>query len=208
MRNFPRSFLVRSTLLFTLLLSSCGGGGGDSVASPPVQSPPVQQWPQSLAFTDFTGGQDYFLIRLSVLVAEVSPVDCQLCVNLQGVARSSTELGKLRPDVNTYPDWPVPYNNKPYAELPIDYATKIAVVLEDLGSGARYRHSIQKVEETEDKVIISVLKCTVIDLYGKPNIISLGLLIPKTNKPIEVLTIQTGNPPAFGSGPNGLGGCN
>ena len=194
-------------LISSVFLSACGGDDGATPTPPPVQPPPVQQWPQSVAFTDFTGGQNYFLIGLNVLLGGAGQENCTLCVGLKGVARSNAELGSLRPNLNTDPAWPAPYNNKPYAELPIDYTAKMAVVLEDLGSGARYRHSIQKVEETADKVIISVLKCTVIDLYGMPNTISLGLLLPKTNKPIDVLTVQSGNPPAFGSGPNALGGC-
>ena len=202
MRNIPCLFLVHSMLLLTLLLNACGGGGGDT-AAPPIQPPPVQQWPQSLAFTDFTGGQTNFVIGANVIFGG-SPGNCRLCVSLRGIARSNAELGNLRPDLNTDPAWPAPYNNKPYAELPIDFTTKMAVVLEDVYSEGAYTLSIQKVEESAETITISVLKCGNGFPYFVRDIRSLGLLVPKNNKPIQVLTVQSGKPPLYA---DDLGAC-
>ena len=204
MRNFPRSFLVRSTLLFTLLLSSCGGGGGDSVASPPVQPPPVQQWPQSLAFTDFTGGQDYYGLSNSFHSKVVS---CYTCINLRGIAATGSELKQLLIQ-NTPGYWPVPYNSQPYSDLPIDYNSKMAVILEDLAYAPRYGYQVQKAEEYGDKVVLTVMKCStflLLDGLVTPNGTELGVLIPKTTKPIEVVTVQSGKPPPYSNGD--LGAC-
>ena len=202
MRNILRLFLVRASLLLTLLLSACGGGGADT-AVPPLQPPPTQQWPQSVAFTDFTGGQTNFVLGANVIFGE-GPGNCRLCVSLRGVARSNTELGKLRPDLTTDPAWPAPYNNKPYAELPIDFNTQMAVVLEDVYSEGAYTLSIQKVEESAETITVSVLKCGNGFPYFVRDIRSLGLLIPKNNKAIQVLTVQSDKPALYA---NDLGAC-
>ena len=202
MRKILSLFLGCSTLLLTLLLSSCGGGGGDSVASPPVQPPPVQQWPQSLAFTDFTGGQDYYGLSNSFHSKVVS---CYTCINLRGIAATGSELKQLLTQ-NTPSYWPVPYNSQPYSDLPIDYNSKMAVVLEDRYSSERNGYSIQKVEESAETITVSVIKCDAgFPLVSFSQVVSLGLLVPKSTKPIQVVTLPSTNPPVFAS--SQLGGC-
>ena len=205
MRNLLRSFLV----CCTLLLSSCGGGGGaDTTAPPPLQPPPVQQWPQSVAFTDFTGGNSYIYIGAQRgLLGGSGQGDCLLCVSLRGIARSNAEMASLRKDsFNTPQSWPAPYNDKPYGELPIDYNSKMAVILEDRYSSERNGYSIEKVEESAETITVSVIKCDAgFPLVSFSQVVSLGLLVPKSTKPVQVVTLPITNPPVFAS--NQLGGC-
>lgn len=205
MRNLLRSFLV----CCTLLLSSCGGGGGaDTTAPPLLQPPPVQQWPQSVAFTDFTGGNSYIYIGAQRgLLGGSGQGDCLLCVSLRGIARSNAEMASLRKDsFNTPQSWPAPYNDKPYGELPIDYNSKMAVILEDRYSSERNGYSIEKVEESAETITVSVIKCDAgFPLVSFSQVVSLGLLVPKSTKPIQVVTLPSTNPPVFAS--NQLGGC-
>jgi hypothetical protein len=81
------------------------------------------------------------------------------------------------------------------------------VVLEDKGSGARYQYAVQKVEESANALTISVLKCMVSEPYQNGDTLLFGLLLPKTNKPIQVLTVQSGKPTLPEYLPNGLGAC-
>jgi len=203
MRNILRLFLVRSSLLLTLLLSACGGGGAD-IAAPPVQPPPTQQWPQSVAFTDFTGGQDYYGLYNS---SHSKVVSCNTCINVLGIAVTGSELEQLLTH-QTPSYWPVPYNNQAYSALPIDYNNKVAVVLEDLAYAPRYGYQVKKAEEYGNKVVLTVMKCStflLLDGVATPNGIELGILLPKTTKPIEVLTVQSGKPPPYPN--NDLGAC-
>ena len=202
MRNILSLHLASYTLVLTLLLSACGGGGGDAPAQPPVQPPPAQQWPQSVAFTDFTGGQTYFLI--GGYIGGLSQIECPLCVGLRGIARSNAEMAILHKDsFNTPTSWPAPYNDKPYGELPIDYNSKMAVILQDNSSG-RNRYTFQKVEEFADAITVSVVKCdSGFPLISFPQVVFFGLLLPKSSKPVQVVTLPSPNPPV----PGQLGDC-
>ncbi|MBX7228763.1 MAG: hypothetical protein K1X48_04035 [Burkholderiaceae bacterium] len=199
MRIIRSSHLASYTLVLTAFLSACGGGGGENSPTPP---PPVQQWPQSVAFTDFTGGQSNFTIGFY----SYAQSECQTCITAQ-VAQSGIELGNLLPQRKSPAHWPPPYNDKLYAELPIDYNSKTAVVLEDKGSGVMYHYTLQKVEESANTMSISVLKCMVSDPYNNGATVTFGLLLPKTTKPIQVLTVQSGKPTLPEYQPNGLGAC-
>jgi hypothetical protein len=199
-RDTTRKIFLGLTFVFTLVLNGCGGGGGDTLTPPP----PVQQWPQPVAFTDFTGGQSRFTIGTQGYAG----TDCRTCMYVYGVARSSAELGKLLPELKTYVQWPPTYNDKLYAELPIDYNQKIAVVLKDENSKYGDQYTIQKVEESADSLTITVLKCVAfLDVYGLVSRDYFGLLLPKTTKPIQVLTVQSGKPTLPEYLPNGLGAC-
>ena len=178
-------------LTTALVLAACGGGEEQI------------RWPQSVALTDFTGQSRYFLLGGSYY----AQIDCRTCITLYGVARSNVELGNILPEQKTFEAWPAPYNDKLFAALPIDYSSKMAVVLEDLESGAYYNYFMQKAEETEEAVTITVLKCMVGDVYVNGATVKLGLLLPKTNKPIKVLTVQSGKPTLPEYLPNGLGAC-
>ena len=110
-------------------------------------------------------------------------------------------LESLNPAIQPFLKWP----NDIYVDN-----NKIAVVLEDLGYNPVYRYSIQKVEETANTVTISMTKCTItifLDGILSNNAMQFGVLVPKTDKPINVLTVQTGKPPAFGQPADGLGEC-
>ena len=196
-RTTTRTGFFSLLLALAFALTACGGGGGEESVAPPIQ------WPQPVAFTDFTGGQSYF--DLGALNRALSA--CQTCITLRGVARSSIEMAQLLPEQRTATSLPAPYSNKLFSELPIDYTSKMAVVLEDLGSGLRYRYAMQKVEESADTVTISVLKCMVYDVYQDSNTVSFGLLIPKTPKSIQVLLVPSGKPTLPIYEPNGLGAC-
>ncbi|MBX7229399.1 MAG: hypothetical protein K1X48_07325 [Burkholderiaceae bacterium] len=201
-----------SSLLVTLTmaLTACGGGGGEPSGDGGTggNPPEAPKWPQAMAFTDFTGVQAYFRIGGSAGAGYGGGgSSCQTCITLYGIAQSSAEMAQLLVDRKTYSDWPAPYNGKPFSELPIDYSQKTAVVLEDLGSGLRYQYAIQKVEESADKVTISVLKCMVYELYQDSGTISFGLLIPKSNKAVNVIMVQSGKPTLPVYEPNGLGAC-
>ena len=194
------------SLLFTLALglTICGGGGGEVAnnSNPGEIQPEVPKWPQTLEYRDFVGGQSQLEISASI---HIKP-GCNTCITLYGVAQSSAEMGKLLPDRKTYPDWPAPYNDKLFSELPLDYNSKTAVVLEDLFSSKLYQYSVQKVEESADTVTITMIKCTGYDLYLDGKTYFFGLLIPKTSKPIQILTVQSGKPPPVYT-PDGLGAC-
>ena len=191
-------------LALVLGLTGCGGGGGEIPANGGTggQAPDVTQWPQVLGYSDFTGGKSQLEISSSIHVKS----GCNTCLTLYGVAQSSAEMSKLLPDWKTYSDWPAPYNSKLFSELPIDYNTKTAVVLEDLFSSRLYQYSVQKVEESADTVTITMIKCTGYDLYLDGKTYFFGLLIPKTSKPIQILTVQSGKPPPVYA-PDGLGAC-
>ena len=197
-RDTTRKVFLGLTFVFTVLLVACGGGGDGE----------EMQWPQPVGFTDFTERKDYFSIA-SYSNQGLGITNCLTCINLFGIGRSNTELGNLLKDFfNTPPSWPAPYSDKPYSALPIDYSSKMAVVLEDKGSKFGYQYTVQKVEESANAVTISVLKCVAfLDLYGLPSTIYLGVLLPKTNKPIQVLTLQSGKPTLPEYLPNGLGAC-
>ena len=200
-----RNLFSACLLTFALALTACGGGGGGETpgdggtGGTPPEAP---TWPQTLEFRDFTGGQGYLEIRSLV----GSQPGCRTCIALRGVAQSSAEMSKLLPDWKTYSDWPAPYNSKLFSELPIDYNIKTAVVLEDLFSSRLYQYSVQKVEESADTVTITMIKCTGYDLYLDGKTYFFGLLIPKTSKPIQILTVQSGKPPPVYA-PDGLGAC-
>ena len=205
MRNTTIGKLCSGSILVLALLVNACGGGAEEEANNPAQPPPVQ-WPQSVTFTDFTGEQRYFIVGIHYYP---KADECRTCIAVRGIARNSVELGNLRPD-KTSVSWPAPYNDKLYSELPINYNNKIAVVLEDLGYNPVYRYSIQKVEETANTVTISMTKCTIttfLDGILSNNAMQFGVLLPKTDKPINVLTVQTGKPPAFGQPADGLGEC-
>jgi len=208
MRNLlTRSCLASWALMLTVVFSGCGGGG-DTQTPTPVHPPPVQQWPQSVAFTDFTGGNSYFFIGAQRgLLGGSGQGNCLLCVSLRGIARSNAEMASLRKDsFNTPSSWPAPYNDKPYGELPIDYNSKMAVVLEDRYSSERNGYSIQKVEESAETITVSIIKCDAgFPLVSFSQVPSLGLLVPKSTKPIQVVTLPSTNPPVFAS--SQLGGC-
>lgn len=198
MINNPTCKLFLSlSFVFSLTLTACGGGGEVEEI----------QWPQPVVFTDFTGGKTNFVSGVNVIPDGSTLGGCKTCITIFGVARSNTELGNLLPEWKTSSDWPPPYNGKLYSDLPIDYNSKIAVLVEDQGSGARYQHTIQKVEESAKAVTITIMKCSVGDLYGLRHISYFGLLLPKTNKPIEVLMVQSGKPPLESEKPSGLGAC-
>ncbi|MBX7228892.1 MAG: hypothetical protein K1X48_04710 [Burkholderiaceae bacterium] len=207
-----RNLFSACLLTFALALTACGGGGGGETpgdggtGGTPPEAP---TWPQTLEFRDFTGVQAYFRIAGSGGTGHGGGggSSCQTCITVYGIAQSSLEMGKLLPDWKTYSDWPAPYNSKLFSELPIDYSTKTAVVLEDLGSGDRYQYAVKKVEEFAEAVTITVLKCTVYEVYADSATIQLGLLIPKTTKPIQVVLVQSGKPTFPAYGPNGLGAC-
>lgn len=182
------------SLLFIVMvmLTACAGGTED------------EQWPQPLAFTDFIGGQTYFILGTN----GGAQTDCQTCISVEKVVRSSEQItGDLAAE-QTSPYWPAPYNNRFYSELPIDYSSKMAVILQDPGSGPRYAYVMQNVEENAGGIIITVLKCMVYADYPPDDYtLRLGLLIPQSNKPIDVLTVQSGKAPLPEYGPNGLGAC-
>jgi hypothetical protein len=185
-------------------LTGCGGGGGETPANGGTggQAPDVPQWPQTLEFRDFTGGKSQLEISSSIHIQS----GCNTCLTLYGVAQSSAEMETLLPGWKTYSDWPAPYNGKLFSELPLDYNTKTAVVLEDLFSSRLYQYSVQKVEESAATVTITMIKCTGYSLYLEGRTYMFGLLIPKTSKPIQILTVQSGKPPPVYA-PNGLGAC-
>lgn len=191
-------------LTFALALTACGGGGGEGPDNTGTGGTPPElpKWPQALAFTDFTGGQSFINIGASNL--SVTP--CQTCITVHGVARSNVELENLRPG-KTSPNWPSPYNDKLYSELPIDYNSKMAVILEDRGSGKRYQYAVQKVEESADAISVTLLKCMVFEVYQDSNTVRFGLLIPKSNKAVNVVMIQSGKPTLPVYEPDGLGAC-
>ena len=133
---------------------------------------------------------------------------CLLCVSLRGIARSNTEMASLLKDfANTPQDWPAPYTDKPYGELPIDYNSKMAVVLQDLSS-VTLGYSLQKVEESAEAMTVSVVKCDfgLLTPPVPPQVVYLGLLVPKSSKPVQVVTLPSPNPPVS---PNSgrLGAC-
>ena len=199
LKDIPYKICLGFMFVLTVILNGCGGGGGENSPRPP---PPVQQWLQSVAFTDFTGGQSNFTIGFY----SYAQSECQTCITAQ-VAQSGIELGNLLPQRKSPAHWPPPYNDKLYAELPIDYNSKTAVVLEDKGSGVMYHYTLQKVEESANTMSISVLKCMVSDPYNNGATVTFGLLLPKTTKPIQVLTVQSGKPTLPEYQPNGLGAC-
>ena len=204
MQSLTQKRFASLLLALVLGLTGCGGGGGETPANGGTgsQAPDVPQWPQTLEFRDFTGGKSQLEISSSIHIQS----GCNTCLTLYGVAQSSAEMEKLLPGWKTYPDWPAPYNGKLFSELPIDYNTKTAVVLEDLFSSRLYQYSVQKVEESADTVTITMIKCTGYSLYLEGRTYMFGLLIPKTSKPIKILTVQSGKPPPVYA-PDGLGAC-
>ena len=204
MQSLTQKRFASLLLALVLGLTGCGGGGGETPANGGTgsQAPDVPQWPQVLEYRDFTGGKSQLEISSSIHIQS----GCNTCLTLYGVAQSSAEMEKLLPGWKTYSDWPAPYNGKLFSELPIDYNTKTAVVLEDLFSSRLYQYSVQKVEESADTVTITMIKCTGYNLYLEGRTYMLGLLIPKTSKPIKILTVQSGKPPPVYA-PDGLGAC-
>ena len=208
MKSTTKYKICRSILLiYSLILSGCGGGEGEKNASVVlISSAPSFPWPQPVVFTDFIGTQNYFELHTTHYSLSNK---CLTCITVRGIARESRELGNLRSNLTPF-YWPVPYNEKSYTELPIDYSRKIAVVLEDAAYHPSYKYSVEDVEETVDTILIKIRKCSVtllLDGIMTDNAIELGLLLPKTDKSIQVLTVQTANPPAFGHEPIGIGGC-
>ena len=204
MQSLTQKRFASLLLALVLGLTGCGGGGGETPANGGTgsQAPDIPQWPQVLEYRDFTGGKSQLEISSSIHIQS----GCNTCLTLYGVAQSSAEMEKLLPGWKTYSDWPAPYNGKLFSELPIDYNTKTAVVLEDLFSSRLYQYSVQKVEESADTVTITMIKCTGYNLYLEGRTYMLGLLIPKTSKPIKILTVQSGKPPPVYA-PDGLGAC-
>ena len=204
MQSLTQKRFASLLLALVLGLTGCGGGGGETPANGGTgsQAPDVPQWPQVLEYRDFTGGKSQLEISSSIHIQS----GCNTCLTLYGVAQSSAEMEKLLPGWKTYSDWPAPYNGKLFSELPIDYNTKTAVVLEDLFSSRLYQYSVQKVEESADTVTITMIKCTGYNLYLEGRTYMFGLLIPKTSKPIKILTVQSGKPPPVYA-PDGLGAC-
>ena len=204
MQSLTQKRFASLLLALVLGLTGCGGGGGETPANGGTgsQAPDIPQWPQVLEYRDFTGGKSQLEISSSIHIQS----GCNTCLTLYGVAQSSAEMEKLLPGWKTYSDWPAPYNGKLFSELPIDYNTKTAVVLEDLFSSRLYQYSVQKVEESADTVTITMIKCTGYNLYLEGRTYMFGLLIPKTSKPIKILTVQSGKPPPVYA-PDGLGAC-
>ena len=204
MQSLTQKRFASLLLALVLGLTGCGGGGGETPANGGTgsQAPDIPQWPQVLEYRDFTGGKSQLEISSSIHIQS----GCNTCLTLYGVAQSSAEMEKLLPGWKTYSDWPAPYNGKLFSELPIDYNTKTAVVLEDLFSSRLYQYSVQKVEESADTVTITMIKCTGYNLYLEGRTYMFGLLIPKTSKPIQILTVQSGKPPPVYA-PDGLGAC-
>jgi hypothetical protein len=195
-RTTTRKGFFSLLLALAFALTACGGGGGESIE-------PIQ-WPQPMAFTDFTGGQSYYY---DVGHSNLPLGSCSTCITLRGIARSSTEMSQLFPDQRTSLSWPAAYRDKLYSELPIDYSSKMAVVLVDQNSGVIYQYAMNKVEESENAVTISVLKCVAYHPYDTVFTTQFGLLIPKTTKPIQVVLVQSGKPVLPGYEILGLGGC-